>query len=569
MSGVTGMESMSVAPRLSRAVQKLERWALHQQSKSDEPIAWDKINPRTDLKVLPYDKLPSVVDDHEKCKVLLHKLIVVKLCGTLGRSLGTTQPKSLVEIHSEQSFVDLAVQQIEVLNVKYNAKVLLVLATSDNTDRAVKQAVKKYSASDVDIIVFNQTEYPREVWPVTPKLGEDGGYLTNNGDLFAAFSFSGKLDELLALGKEYLFISNCDNLGATVDLNMLNNLSENQCDYCMEVTPKNGTDAENGAYVSSEGNIELLEFEEVSRSQNEKSRSGDVKVVNTNSTWVNLKAVKRLAEIEALDIYCSSKGAGEGENITFQLQTSSGAPLYSLQVNGEIFENLPIEGNSDLLLVQFFDGSVAVEVPRTRFHPIRDTSDLLLFRSDLYTVREGVVCPNPLRLSDVNPTIELEGLKLRKMQYFTERLKHIPSLLELSSLRVIGDVWFGSDVILQGKVVIWAKKDERIDIPDGEIIKDQLVTAGLEYTDLDTVDIETESSQWCQERESDPDTFEEEDFPACPPEWSDLDIETYSKRKQEVIGKPIWVQDVADEDLKELGYDSWKSYVVDSCISNW
>lgn len=31
MSGVTGMESMSVAPRLSRAVQKLERWALHQQ----------------------------------------------------------------------------------------------------------------------------------------------------------------------------------------------------------------------------------------------------------------------------------------------------------------------------------------------------------------------------------------------------------------------------------------------------------------------------------------------------------------------------------------------------------
>lgn len=83
------------------------------------------------------------------------------------------------------------------------------------------------------------------------------------------------------------------------------------------------------------------------------------------------------------------------------------------------------------------------------------------------------------------------------------------------------------------------------------------------------MDIETESTQWRQERESDPDIFEEEDFPACPPEWSDLDMETYTKRKQEVIGKPIWVQDVADEDLKELGYESWKSYVVDSCISNW
>lgn len=93
MSSVTGMESMSVAPRLSRAVQKLERWALHQQSKGDEPIAWDKINPRTDLKVLPYNNIPRILDDNEKCKVLLDKLIVVKLCGTLGRSLGTTQPK--------------------------------------------------------------------------------------------------------------------------------------------------------------------------------------------------------------------------------------------------------------------------------------------------------------------------------------------------------------------------------------------------------------------------------------------------------------------------------------------
>lgn len=146
---------------------------------------------------------------------------------------------------------------VQVLNSKYNSKVSLVLGTSDNTNRAIKQAVKKYSTSNVDIVVFNQTEYPREVWPVTPKIGEDGGYLTNNGDLFAAFSFSGKLDEFLAQRKEYLFIASCDNLGATVDLNMLNYISENQCDYCMEVTPKNDTDAEIGARVSSEGNIEV------------------------------------------------------------------------------------------------------------------------------------------------------------------------------------------------------------------------------------------------------------------------------------------------------------------------
>lgn len=105
------------------------------------------------------------------------------------------------------------------------------------------------------------------------------------------------------------------------------------------------------------------------------------------------------------------------------------------------------------------------------------------------------------------------------MQYFTERLKHTPSLLGLTSLRVIGDVWFGKDVVLQvmdflvvgdsaqfwefsfsisflgkevsssciglrrsfprslhfqGNIVIWSKKDEKIEIPDGETIKDQV-----------------------------------------------------------------------------------------------
>ena len=83
------------------------------------------------------------------------------------------------------------------------------------------------------------------------------------------------------------------------------------------------------------------------------------------------------------------------------------------------------------------------------------------------------------------------------------------------------------------------------------------------------VDLDLESIQWSQEKERDPDIFEEDDFPPCPPDWSDLDMETYNKRKQEVMGKPIWVQDVDEEDLKELGYLSWKSYVIDSCISNW
>lgn len=47
-------------------------------------------------------------------------------------------------------------------------------------------------------------------------------------------------------GKEYVFISNIDNLGATVDLNILNFLlggdNSGHCEFLMEVTDKTRAD---------------------------------------------------------------------------------------------------------------------------------------------------------------------------------------------------------------------------------------------------------------------------------------------------------------------------------------
>jgi hypothetical protein len=42
---------------------------------------------------------------------------------------------------------------------------------------------------------------------------------------------------------------------------------------------------------------------------------------------------------------------------------------------------------------------------------------LSFVQSDLYIVKEGIVCPNPSRLSHDNPSVELEGLKLRKVPH--------------------------------------------------------------------------------------------------------------------------------------------------------
>lgn len=51
----------------------------------------------------------------------------------------------------------------------------------------------------------------------TQKLGTPG-----HGDIYASFYNSGLLDTLLGEGKEYISVSNVDNLGATVELYVLN-----------------------------------------------------------------------------------------------------------------------------------------------------------------------------------------------------------------------------------------------------------------------------------------------------------------------------------------------------------
>lgn len=48
-------------------------------------------------------------------KTMLDKLVIVKLNGGLGTSMGCHGPKSVIAVRSDLTFLDLAVQQIQVL----------------------------------------------------------------------------------------------------------------------------------------------------------------------------------------------------------------------------------------------------------------------------------------------------------------------------------------------------------------------------------------------------------------------------------------------------------------------
>ena len=61
-------------------------------------------------------------------------------------------------------------------------------------------------------------------------------YPPGHGDFYQAFANSGLLDELIEKeGRSVCFMSNIDNMGATVDLSILHQFIANQNEFIMEV----------------------------------------------------------------------------------------------------------------------------------------------------------------------------------------------------------------------------------------------------------------------------------------------------------------------------------------------
>ncbi|KAH7276924.1 hypothetical protein KP509_39G026800 [Ceratopteris richardii] len=435
-------------------------------SGSAEQIVWEKIQPPTNELVVPYDDLVPVSEDSSEAKYLLDKLAVLKLNGGLGTTMGCTGPKTVIEVRNGETFLDLIVKQIETLNSKYGCNVPLVLMNSFNTHDDTLKIVEKYQNSGLQVKIFNQSQYPRMVaedlmpWPAKGQTDKSGWYPPGHGNVFDALQNSGMLAELLAEGKEYVFIANSDNLGATVDLKILKHLIHNQNEYCMEVTPKTLADVKGGTLISYEGRVQLLEIAQVPDEHVGEFKSiQKFKIFNTNNLWVNLKAIKRLVEADALNMEIIPNPKEVDGVKVLQLETAAGAAI------------------------RFFDKAIGINVPRSRFLPVKATSDLLLVQSDLYTIEDGLVIRNPARTKAENPAIELSS-EFKKVADFLKRFKSIPSILHLDSLKVTGDVWFGSGIVLKGKVIVEAKKGEKLVLPDDLTLEDQLVTVGPTYSSL-------------------------------------------------------------------------------------
>ncbi|XP_069385498.1 UTP--glucose-1-phosphate uridylyltransferase-like isoform X2 [Paralichthys olivaceus] len=435
-------------------------------------VDWAKINRPPEESIQPYEKVRAkgLPDDISAC---LNKLAVVKLNGGLGTSMGCKGPKSLISVRNENTFLDLTVQQIEHLNKTFNTNVPLVLMNSFNTDEDTKKILLKYKHYNVQIHTFNQSRYPRinkeSLLPIAKSMGTNGEnaeawYPPGHGDIYASFSNSGLLDRLLAQGKEYIFVSNIDNLGATVDLFILHHLmsqpADKRCEFIMEVTDKTRADVKGGTLIQYEDHLRLLEIAQVPKAHVDEFKSvTKFKIFNTNNLWISLPAVKRLQEKNDLDleIIVNPKTLDGGLNV-IQLETAVGAAIKS------------------------FKNPMGVNVPRSRFLPVKTSSDLLLVMSNLYSLDAGSLTMSKKREFPTTPHVKL-GSSFTKVQEFLSRFENIPDMLELDHLTVSGDVTFGKKVSLKGTVIIIANHGDRIDIPAGAMLENKIVSGNLRILD--------------------------------------------------------------------------------------
>merc|ERR550514_2347117 len=159
---------------------------------------------------------------------LLKVTLVLKLNGGLGTGMGLDKAKSLLSVINGNSFLDLIAKQVDYMKKKFEQPDMkFMLMNSFSTSKDTLEALAKYpdlgTGSDLEFVQnkapkVTASDFTPAEWPAS----RDNEWCPpGHGDLYPAFLGSGALDKILASGMKYMFVSNSDNLGATMDLKIL------------------------------------------------------------------------------------------------------------------------------------------------------------------------------------------------------------------------------------------------------------------------------------------------------------------------------------------------------------
>ena len=390
-----------------------------------------------------------------RARDLLDRLVVVKLNGGLGTSMGLPGPKSLLEVKPGMSFLDVLARQVLALRERYRARLPLVLMNSAATRDASLQVLGGYSGLRVPGVPldFLQGREPKiraddwlpARWPADPELE---WCPPGHGDIYTTLAASGTLDALLGAGLRYAFVSNSDNLGAVADARIAAWLAAEQVPFALEAVHGTPADRKGGHLARYHGRMVLRETAQVPDGDTSFTDVERWRWYNTNNIWIDLRALKDLQAADpaapALPLIINRKTVDPRDPAStpvIQLESAMGAAIGSIP------------------------GARALHVPRCRFAPVKTTDDLLVVRSDAYELTsDGRMRPS---FDGPGPVVTLDKDFYRLLPGFEQRFPaRAPSLRRCRRFDVEGDVTFGKGVMAVGDVRVTGPRH----IPDGEVL---------------------------------------------------------------------------------------------------
>ena len=380
-------------------------------------IPEETIEPLTQI-----DSLADVEVSEEDAREALSKTVLIRLNGGLGTSMGLDRAKSLLPVRDGKTFLDLLVDQVLAARRRYGVSLPLILMNSFRTREDSLEVLAGHPEIQVDGLPLDFLQN-RE-----PKLRAD--------DLTPV-----EWEADPELEYRYAMTANSDNLGAAPSARIAGWFAASGAPYAPEMCRRTPADVKGGhlAVRKSDGRIILRDTAQTPEDQmhyfTDQFRHP---FFHTNNLWFDLKVLRdTLADrggILGLPLIRNSKTVDPADSSStpvIQLETAMGAA------------------------VEAFEGATAIEVPRSRFLPVKTTNDLLLVRSDVYEVDDdGLLQMVP----DQACTVSLDPRFYKKIQDFEARFPNgVPSIKDAQSLTVEGDWTFGADVVATGEAHVEAE----------------------------------------------------------------------------------------------------------------
>jgi UTP--glucose-1-phosphate uridylyltransferase len=286
--------------------------------------------------------------------------------------MGLSGPKSLLEVKPGVTFLDVIVRQVLALRRRHPARLPLVLMNSFATREPTLAALKSYPdlpVSDLPLDFLQSKEPkldPHSLEPIDwPRDRRLEWAPPGHGDIYPSLIGSGMLAALLERGYEFAFVSNSDNLGAVLQPRILSWFAAERLPFLMEVTEGVEGERKGGHIARRGGRLVLRETAQVPEGDDSFADYRRWRFYNTNNLWFHLPSLAKSGGELDLPLIVNRKTVDPTETSSpevLQLETAMGAGVGAI------------------------DGAAVLNVPRTRFAPVKTYDDLRLVRSDAYTL---------------------------------------------------------------------------------------------------------------------------------------------------------------------------------------